>query len=161
MGIIICAFPATGKTTAIANADDLGISACDSDSEGYHWVDCTLPSGERKERSDWPRCYMDHLLAMSLEYDLVFCSTHQEVRDALVAAGMYFVVVYPTSDQKSGYLDRVMNRHTGLHGTWGHALMSKNWEAWLDGMRAQTGCAHIVLQAGQYLSDVLDQIRAL
>ena len=159
MGVIICAFPATGKTTAINNADELGISACDSDSEDHHWVDRSLPRLERQERPDWPQCYMDHLLSALQEHDLVFCSTHQEVRDALVAAKMRFVVVYPTPDQKEHFLNRVINRNTGLHGKWGHDLMEKNWVNWLDSMQAQDNCVHVILESDQYLSDVLEQIR--
>ncbi len=40
--VVVCAFPATGKTTAINKANELGIVACDSDSEDHHWVDRSL-----------------------------------------------------------------------------------------------------------------------
>ena len=159
-GTIVCAFPATGKTTAINKSSELGITACDSDSEDHHWVDRSLPREERVERPSWVQEYVRHLQEAASEHDFVFASTHDVVRDALVAAGVRFVVVYPTKKQRDEFIRRVSERSTGLHGEFGVNLLSKMWDTWLDGMERQTGCGRVVLQNGQYLSDALDQTRA-
>lgn len=159
-GVIVCAFPATGKSTAIQNAEQLGISACDSDSEDHHWVDRTLPHKERVERENWVEEYVRHLQEQTAANEFVFASTHDVVRDALVAAGVHFVVVYPTDDQHDEYISRVASRTTGLHGQFGVDLLTKMWRTWLIQMENQPHCGRVVLQQGQYLSDVLDAIKA-
>jgi len=158
-GTIVCAFPATGKSTVIQHAEQLAIKACDSDSEDHHWVDRTLPREERVEREDWVEDYVKHLQAQTVSNDFVFASTHDVVRNALVDAGVHFVVVYPTDTQRAEYLTRVADRTTGLHGQFGVDLLTKMWDTWLTQMNEQPHCGRVVLQDGQYLSDVLDVIK--
>jgi hypothetical protein len=155
-GIIVCAFPATGKTTAIWQADKIGIVACDSDSEDHHWIDRTVP---RKERPNWIQSYVTHLQRSTGENDFVFASTHDVVREALVANGVPFVVVYPTRDQKEEFLSRVRNRSTGLCGEFGLNLLTKMWDTWLEQMESQVACGRVILQNQQYLADVLEDIK--
>ena len=157
-GIIVCAFPATGKTWAIGHASDLDLRACDSDSEDYHWADRNVLREKRIERENWISVYVDHLIAETTRQDIVFCSTHQEVRNELVRRGISFMVVYPTANQKKEYINRVTNRTTGLCGKFGIKLMTESWDTWLTGMTEQSNCKHVVLQPGQYLTDVLEQI---
>lgn len=158
-GIIVCAFPATGKTTAISQAMELGIIACDSDSEDHHWIDRSLPREEREERPEWIRHYLEHLQDATSKNDFVFASTHDVVRNALVANGVPFVVVYPTREQKEEFLSRVRNRSTGLCGKFGLSLLTKMWDTWLEQMECQVSCGRVVLQDKQYLADVLDDIK--
>ena len=158
-GIIVCAFPATGKTTAICQADKLGIVACDSDSEDHHWIDRNVPREEREERPDWIQSYVAHLQKATAENDFVFASTHDVVREALVANEVPFVVVYPTKDQKEEFLSRVNNRSTGLCGEFGLNLLTKMWDIWLEQMESQSACGRVILQNQQYLADVLEDIK--
>lgn len=157
-GQVVCGFPAVGKTSFLALAASRGYNATDSDSEKHHWVDQNVPRAERVERVNWVELYVDHLVEEAKTNDIVFCSTHQEVRDELVRRGIGFTVVYPTADQKEKYLARVGGRTTGLCGEFGIKLMTESWDAWMDGMVGQKHCRHVVLRPGQYLADVIDQV---
>jgi len=102
---------------------------------------------------------VQHLQDQTALQDFVFASTHDVVRDGLVTAGVHFVVVYPTNDQRDEYISRVAGRTTGLHGQLGVDLLTKMWRTWLTQMEKQPHCGRVVLQQEQYLSDVLDAIR--
>jgi hypothetical protein len=158
-GTIVCALPATGKTTVTNMAMDLNLALCDSDSEQHHWIDLSIPRDQRVERPHWIEEYIQHLRQATTEYDFVFASTHDAIRQALVVAEVTFVLVYVTADQKDDIVNRIRNRNTGLHGNTGVALVTKMWDEWLLSMDEQKQCAKVVLQRNQYLSDVLDSVK--
>lgn len=146
---IILGFPGIGKTTLFNNEHKLKF--LDSDSTNFSW--------ENKEKtvrhSNWPQNYIDHILEEQDEVDAIFVSSHDVVRDALTKAGINYFLVYPSLEMKDEYIQRYRNRGSNEKFV---RLLEQNYEKWVQELMNQQGCTHIVLQPGQYLSDVMNRI---
>jgi len=147
--IIISGFPGVGKTTLWNRKEKLKVM--DSDSTDFSWANT-----EKTIRNpNWPQNYIEHILEKSEDADLILVSSHDTVRDALVRAGIKFVLVYPSLEMKDEYIQRYKDRGSNEKFV---NLLQENYEKWITELMSQTGCKHVVLQPGQYLSDVIDQI---
>lgn len=140
-GKVIAAFPATGKSYLAATSDRYA----DSDSSAFSWA----APGER--HPDWPRNYIEHVQALLKQGKVVLCSTHEEVREALVAAGIPFTLVYPSDGQREEYAVRMFERGSDKRLI---DFITDNWIRLLTSCWLQQHCDHIVLPAGRYLSEV-------
>ncbi|MFW5872323.1 MAG: hypothetical protein ACOCUT_04375, partial [bacterium] len=82
----------------------------------------------------------------------VMASTHMEVRDALYAARIPFILCYPSRECMTEYDVRYENRGSSLNF---RTLIATNWNRWIEELendiRAQL---HVVLKPGQYMSDI-------
>lgn len=137
--LIISGFPGIGKS-ALFNRGGLVVS--DSDSS-------TFPKDE------FPNNYIAHIREVAPNNDVTLVSSHFEVRDELEEQGFDFVLVYPTQDQKDDYMMRYLQRGSPKAFL---DLMYSNWDKFLESCQQQQGCIHVVLQPGQYLSDVIDDL---
>src|SRR5689334_21983108 len=102
--VIVSGFPGIGKTSLFQNPNDRNI--VDSDSTPYSWKD----AGKRERNPDWPANYIADLESKVVGKDAVLVSTHKEVRDALVATGLPFTLVYPSLEMKDEYIQRYIDR---------------------------------------------------
>lgn len=140
---VIAAFPATGKTH-VACRDHRFV---DSDSSSFSWSE----PGVRNP--DWPENYIAHIENLIADgRTTVLCSTHQEVRDALVAAGLPFTLVYPPVSARDSYVARMR-----LRGSTARLVdfIGDRWDDLIESCQSQQGCEHIVLSGDRHLSDVL------
>lgn len=137
--VIISGFPGIGKS-ALCNLK--GLVCSDSDSSQF-------------PKDEFPANYIAHIREIAPKNDVTLVSSHFEVRDELEEQGFNFVLVYPTADQKDDYMLRYMNRGSPKAFL---DLMYTNWDKFLESCAQQQGCLHVVLQPGQYLSDVIDDI---
>ena len=144
--MIISAFPCTGKTWVVENASKEGWKAVDSDSSLFSW------ESKGVRHRDWPSNYMEHIRQKVASYNLVLVSSHAEVRKALGAHGLRFLLAYPRYDLMDEYQNRAAER--GSPGAF-VSMIGDNWDTWQDELNAQTGCDKIILGPGEYLADVL------
>ncbi len=122
----------------------------------------TLRSKEKKERNpDFPANYIAHIKeAMEKnEYDYIFVSSHKEVRDALIKAGIKFILVIPDETLLDEYIGRCYRRElTGTNGFPIQLLIDK-WQEWLDEIHDDNALkdttTFIVLCSGEHLSDAI------
>jgi hypothetical protein len=143
---VVSGFPGVGKSWLHQNLD--GLVVADSDSSQFSWQN----EAERIRHPKWPSNYIEHIRDTKGNVDVVFVSTHKEVRDGLVQAGIPFALVYPALQMKDEYIARYVNRGNAPAFV---ELLRKNYEAWIAELAAQQGCEHIVLKPGQHLADVL------
>ena len=135
--MIISGFPGVGKSTIFDKFGSVKVS--DSDSSKF-------------DKSKFPLNYLNHIMMVSKEKEIVMVSSHEVVRKGLVALKIPFTLVYPHSSLKSEYLDRYKNRGSPESFV---SMMENNWDSFIDSCEKQTGCKKIVLQAGQFLIDVI------
>ena len=139
--LLVAGFPGTGKTH-YTNTESGYMPqgfATDSDSSKF-------------DKSDFPQNYIEHIKEKISEgYARIFISSHKEVRDALVANGLEFTLVYPKKELKEEYLYRYKERGSpdGFIN-----LISNNWDLWLDELKNQEGCKHIELESRQFIANV-------
>lgn len=138
-------FPLCGKT----HLSKL-IHAADSDSSNYSW---RVVNGVKERNPEFPDNYLSHIRQAINTYDIVFVSTHSEVRNALANAGIPYGLVFPDINCKEEWLRRYDNRE--YNGFPKH-ILELNWESWISEMNADT-CAKCkcILKPGEYISDVL------
>lgn len=144
---IISGFPGIGKTAFSGKNGSLKI--LDSDSSQFSW------NKKGKRNPEWPNNYLDHIRENLTEADVILVSTNDAVRSALKDAGIRFVLVYPSLEMKEEYIERYISRGSDQKFV---ELLRKNYETWIQELMAQTGCRHVVLESGQYLSDVMLEI---
>lgn len=123
---IIAGFPGVGKTFAtkcLTQLFDMMVS--DSDSSKF-------------PKEGFPANYIDHIRQLYEEgsSDIIFVSSHDVVREALIDAGLPFTLVYPSKDLKKEYLRRYMDRKSPQGFI---DLVETNWDTWLDECDA---CVH-------------------
>lgn len=143
---VISGFPGVGKSWLQQNQNGLVVS--DSDSSSFSWKN----QDEKIRNPEWPNNYIGHIKAMKEATDIIFVSTHKEVRDAMVQACIPFTLVYPSLEMKEEYIARYVARGNVSSFV---KLLEQNYEAWITELMMQKHCIHIVLRPGQYLSDVL------
>ena len=144
---VISAFPGCGKTHF---HNKHGIIS-------DYW---TLDSDSSKfDKANFPQNYLEHI-KKSLENKcrFIFVSSHKPVREELVKEGIKFALVYPDIKLKDEYIQRY--KDCGSNETF-VKLLETNYENWITELTIQGGCEHIVLQSGQYLSDVIEKIKNL
>lgn len=127
MGIIISAFPGMGKTLH-TTMKTYGLSYSDSDSSKFKWI--INDAGEKVVNPDFPNNYVAHIMEAVKTHDIVFVSTHQEVREAL--KDVYKIIMYPAKDLKAEYLEKYRTRFSGLHDEKFVSMMDSNWDSFID-----------------------------
>ena len=112
--IVISAFPACGKTYAFNNFQD-SYSILDSDSSKF-------------DKTYFPDNYIKHIKENIRKVDIIFVSSHQSVREALVANNIKFVTVYPNFDCKDEWLKRMKDRGNTEEFI---KLQESKWDEWV------------------------------
>jgi hypothetical protein len=145
-GIVISGFPGVGKSSARSVL--VGSKVLDCDSALFGWAD-----DERSVRHpEWPMNYIRFIKEHLHDTDVLFVSSHKEVREALVHAKIPFICIHPTSDMKDEYLLRYRQR--GEKDSY-IARMEREFEHWVADMERQDGCRHVPMPPGRYLSDII------
>jgi hypothetical protein len=157
---IISGFPGIGKSVcAKANPQFL-----DSDSVAYYWqrnIGGLIEKdggGKNVRHPDFPANYIHYLKNQMGKVPVIFVSSHKEVLDALVDGEIPFTLIYPASNLLSEYIQRYRVRGSSEKFT---NLMWDNWDHLIPELDAQEKCDRIILKTGEYLSDVLSQVRVI
>ena len=106
--VIYAGFPGVGKSYFFNNSNNLVVS--DSDSSQFSWIIERRPNGARVRNPEFPNNYIKHIKSLIGKVDIIFTSTHKEVIDAMIAAGIDFTIVYPSVELKDEYLKRYRER---------------------------------------------------
>lgn len=134
LATLISAFPGTGKSYYFKKSM---LNVLDSDSNTF-------------DKSEFPTNYINHIKNNIEKVDCILISSHRPVRDALVANNLEFVLVYPDKSLRDEYIKRYEERGSNKQFI---ALLTNNWDSWIDELINQKNCSHIVLQSGEYLSN--------
>lgn len=142
--IIISAFPGTGKTHFFEECKlRSDIIVLDSDSSKF-------------DKSEFPANYISHIKEYIGKTNVIFVSSHKEVREALIKNGLSFDLVYPDKSLKEEYFERYKQRGSSESFV---KLLDDNWEKWiseLDEMENELAFPQfrkVKLTSGQYISD--------
>lgn len=123
---IISAFPGTGKTTYHNKYKNTTI---DSDSSNFNWI--VDENGNKTKNPEFPQNYLTHIRECIGKYEIIFVSSHKEVRDALLNECIFFYLIYPSQDKKEIYLKRYKDR--GNNKVFIETI-NTNWNMWITEM---------------------------
>ena len=133
---LVSAFPGTGKSYYFKKSNK---EVLDSDSSTF-------------DKSKFPENYIEHIKKNMGIVDVILISSHEEVRDALVSAKLDFTLIYPDKSLKKEYIQRYKDRGNEEGFI---KLLDTNWDSWLGDVLNQKNAKHIVLNSGEYLTDVI------
>lgn len=99
--------------------------------------------------------YIDDIHKHFGKVDYIFISTDPEGLKLLYQQGFKITLIYPMNELRNEYLDRYIQRDSSpdFIGTF-----MKYWHTWINELKEQDYCKHIVLSKGQYLSSILDEL---
>jgi hypothetical protein len=115
---------------------------------GFKWIQSSLNMA-------WPRNYVDAIMELCGQVDLILVSSHPEVITELLNRGVDVTLVYPDETQKKEYHQRHLNRGDPQ---WLVDFFADNFDLFIVAARNQPGSRDIVLQPGQHLTDVISRI---
>ena len=96
--------------------------------------------------------YIEDIKKYIGKVDYIFIATEPEGLKLLHEEGFDITLVYPKNELRNEYLDRYLKRDSP-HDFIG--VFMKYWDPWINELKEQTYCNHIILEKGQYLQDVL------
>lgn len=144
MGIIVSAFPGCGKTTMF-NELNGKIKIMDSDSSKF-------------DKIDFPRNYIEHIKENIDNVDIMFISSHEDVRNALENEDIDFDLFYPSIDRKIEFLENYVKRRSNREFI---MKVDANWKEWIDGIENNSlkHCHIHKLNRGEFLmnNDLLNR----
>lgn len=143
---VIAGFPGTGKTWVFENRapyiKDLVI--LDSDSSKF-------------PKEGFPANYIEHIKENLGKADIIFVSTHEAVRKALIEEGISHIVIYPVRGTKSAYMERYKDRKSPDAFI---KLMDEKWDDFITSIEELDSkyCTKIALSAGLAINNELPPI---
>lgn len=142
--MIIAGFPGVGKTTL---SQRTGIEVIDNDSSKY------------SRGKEWPKNYVNSILASNKNRKIVLCSTHKEVLNELNELKENkdthdIVVVSPRPELKEEYVERIKSRR---NKAWVANILEDLWDEFMDDIY-NCGLKVHYLKEGEYLSDVIKEV---
>ena len=144
MGIIVSAFPGCGKTTMF-NELNGKIKIMDSDSSKF-------------DKTDFPRNYIEHIKENINNVDIMFISSHEDVRNALENEDIDFDLFYPNIDRKVEFLENYVKRRSNREFI---MKVDANWKEWIEGIENNPSqhCHIHKLNKGEFLlnNDLLNR----
>ena len=142
MAIVIAAFPGCGKSTYY-NANSIYANGgsykndekrriLDSDSSLFSWIYDDFGNKSSVRNPAFPKNYIEHIKKELDNQDIIFVSTHDNVRTAMLVAGIQYVLVYPHQSMKDEWIRRYEERGNNEAFI---KLINDNWDNWIDGLR--------------------------
>lgn len=140
-GVIVCGFFGIGKSSVTKYRND--IKFYDLDAKFF------------KKQPGWEKIYVDCALALQNEYEIVCLKSSDKVMKLLNQLNEKYYLVYPNRYAKRDFMERaVKNRYPR---EWIEDFFSK-WERYIEEVEDEDCANKIVLQSGEYLSDILDRL---
>ncbi len=134
--LLYAAFCGTGKSYLCDNFPDI---YKETESWEYH-------------SKDFPQNYVQDILNMFGKTKYLFIATEPTVLKELNKLDIEINLVYPQNELRGEYLDRYIKRDSPYDFV---GTIMINWNKWIDELKKQIYCNHIVLQKGEYLKDIL------
>jgi hypothetical protein len=101
---------------------------------------------------DLQKEYVDEIKKYLGKVDYILITTDPEGLKLLHNEGFDITLVYPENELRNEYLDRYVARDSPYDFI---GAYMKYWNIWIDELKEQNYCNHIILKSGQYLQDVI------
>lgn len=128
---VISAFPACGKSHCFNNLNGKGLKILDSDSSKFSWVKDINGENTTKRNPNFPQNYIQHIKENIGKVDIIFVSSHEIVRKALLENNITTILVYPYKKCKNEWIERFKQRGNDEKFI---KFISDNWDNFIDDM---------------------------
>lgn len=153
--VLISGFPGVGKTFCVNNKElQKKYKMVDSDSSCFSH---TYKNGIKKSNPNFPDNYIDNIKSYFGEYDIVFISTHQIVRETLKEEKIPYIIVYPenTVNNKLKYITKYQKRGNDQNFI---DFINNNWDKFLGDIFIEDWPIHYKLKEDETLFDAINNI---
>lgn len=106
---IISAFPCCGKSYAF-NHYQSHYYMLDSDSSEFSWIKDKDGNNTKERNPEFPNNYIRHIQDNLGKVDIIFVSSHKQVREALDDASIRYCTVYPKRTMLNEWVGRMYRR---------------------------------------------------
>lgn len=144
---IISAFPACGKTYMFNNSE---LSIIDSDSSEFSWLKDKNGNNTKERNPNFPNNYIEHIKKNLGEVDIIFISSHEVVRKAMVDNDINYTLIYPSIELNEEWIKRFVDRGNDDSFI---MFISNNWETFINDIEQETYPNKIKLNSNEYISD--------
>lgn len=127
--MVIAAFPGCGKSYTVENEAEKFNGVLDSDSSHFSWIKDSNGKNTNERNPEFPKNYIEHIKSQIGKVEVIFVSSHKEVRKALEQEGIEYFLVYPNIFQKKEYIQRYQKRGNDKKFI---NLVSANWDLWIE-----------------------------
>lgn len=128
---VISAFPGCGKTHCFKNLNGKGLSILDSDSSEFSWIKDKDGNNTKERNPEFPSNYIKHIKDNIDKVDIIFVSSHEVVRNALIESKISFILIYPYKHCKGEWIERFKSR--GNNEAFIN-FISNNWDSFIEDM---------------------------
>lgn len=122
--IVISAFPTCGKTYAYDHQEEWELTIADSDSSEFSWIKDSDGNNTKERNPEFPQNYINHINSLLGKVDIIFVSSHEDVRKAMTEAGINFITIYPYPAELNSWVGRMYLRGNNenfikfIHSNW-------------------------------------------
>lgn len=110
------------------------------------------------DKADFPRNYIEHIKENIDNVDIMFISSHEDVRNALENEDIDFDLFYPSIDRKLEFLENYVKRRSNREFI---MKVDANWKEWIEGIENNSlkHCHIHKLNRGEFLmnNDLLNR----
>lgn len=140
-GTIVCGFFGVGKSSVAKYRPD--IKFYDLDAKAF------------VKQDGWQNLYVDCALGLTHDYDIVCLKSSDKVMRRLNQLGQKYYIVYPNRFAKRDFMERaIKNKYPRKF----IEQFFSNWERYIQEIEDEDCPNKIVLQSGEYLSDIVDRL---
>lgn len=106
---VVSAFPCCGKTYAFEHFQHK-YTILDSDSSQFSWIKDANGNNTKERNPDFPNNYIKHIKDNIGKVDIIFVSSHKQVREAMTKEEIDFCTIYPKEDMLNEWVGRMYLR---------------------------------------------------
>ena len=160
--LIISAFPGMGKShyfkhhscyTVEDYVEKPGSRILDSDSSDFSWVKDEDGNNTLKRNPEFPENYIRHIKCNLYNKDIIFVSSHKQVREALEREGLDYAIVYPAKHLKYHMLERYERRGSSQAFI---KMMLENYDMFVNQIEEETFPVIVkVNEPGEYIDEFM------
>ena len=146
--LIVSGFAGVGKTRFTESYKSI-YDIIDLDSSYYSWI--INEDGTKEKDPNFVANYSQAICELEGYADIIFISTHEDVRKRLKERDVPFITVCPKRDAKDQWIERLKKRNPDDRII---PIMEENWDSFLDTLSPDTGLIGkilITLSGDQYL----------
>lgn len=108
-----------------------------------------------KKKDDWVNIYIECVLALKDKYDFVLITTHGDILHEMNKRNISYTLVYPKRELMEEYRKRAIDR--GSDKEFVDGFFSR-WDIHIDDCEKNNIKNKIILNSGEYLSDIIDKL---
>ena len=144
--VIISAFPGCGKTWCYNNVKKYKM--LDSDSSNFSWLYDINRKKTDIRNPEFPKNYIHHIKENLGKVDIIFVSSHKEVRDALRAESIPYILVFPENNMENELFYMQGYKERGSDPKF-CAFIRENWSNFIDEMKMEEWPVQYILGSYQ------------